>query len=587
LEVDETTETEINWHQWGEEAFRKARELKRPVLMDITAVWCHWCHVMDQTSYSDRGVIRLANSLFIPIRVDTDQRPDINRRYNIGGWPTTLFLTPDGDVITGATYVPPNQMRILMRQVSEQYSRSWKKIQQKRIVEEPESESELRIPTRLEPEASELIVNEVVGMMLSAFDNLYGGFGDQPKFPQPDAISLALEQYNLNKDRGLYLLIMKTLDNMASGGMYDKDKGGFFRYATRRDWSVPHYEKILEDNAKLLTIYLDAYRILEIESHEGVGQKIISYVESTLSNKKIGGFYSSQDADEEYYQCSPSEREKRTPPKVDTNIYVGSNALMASAYLLASVTLQRPDLQTFAIKTIHYLDEKCRSKSGMMYHIHSRDGPKPPYLLIDQVHMAQTLLEAYMYSSEKSYLEKAEDLTKLILDRFHDVKAGGFYDILLEQDSIGALRVREKPIDENSEATELLVKLYDLTGREDYVEKAKETLGVFEETYRGYGIVASSYARVVHKLAAPPTTITVIGRKDNPVTAILRDQSLRFYVARKSVQVLDPSVDNDKISVLGFQISDVPTAYPCVGHVCLEPITNPEELASKLSKTVV
>jgi len=115
---------EIVWHEWSEEAFRKAKELKRAVLLDISAVWCHWCHVMDETSYSDEEVIRIVNSSFVAIRVDTDQRPDINRRYNVGGWPTTVFLTPDGDVITGATYVPPNQMRLLLRQVSDQHSRS-------------------------------------------------------------------------------------------------------------------------------------------------------------------------------------------------------------------------------------------------------------------------------------------------------------------------------------------------------------------------------------------------------------------------------------------------------------------------------
>jgi len=555
--------------------------------MDISAVWCHWCHVMDRTSYSDKEVIRLANSNFVPIRVDTDQRPDINKRYNMGGWPTTVFLTPNGDLITGATYVPPNQMRILMRQVSDQYSRSTKKLQQKGIVEKRESESELGILTRLEPEASDLIVNEVVDMMLGAFDNLYGGFGDQPKFPQPDTVGLALEQYNLNKDRGLYILIIKTLNNMASGGMYDKEGGGFFRYATRRDWSIPHYEKILEDNAKLLTIYLDAYRILGIESYKEVVQEIVGYIESTLSNKKIGGFYGSQDADEEYYQCSPSEREKRAPPKVDTNIYVGSNALMASAYLLASVILQKQDLQEFAIKTIHFLLKKCRNRNSMMYHSYSSDGPKPPYLLIDQVLMAKSLLETYMYSSEKSFLKETEDLVKLVLDNFYDVKAGGFYDTLFENDSIGALKVREKPIDENSEAAELLVKLYDLTGHQEYVERARETLGVFGEIYRGYGIMASSYAQSVYRFAAPATTITVIGPKSNPATTILSDVSLRFYAARKSVQVLDPSVDRDKISVLGYQVSDVPTAYACVGQVCLEPITNPEELTSKLSETRV
>ncbi len=576
---------EIAWREWSEEAFRKAKELKKPVLLDISAVWCHWCHVMDETSYSDEEVIRLVNSSFVAIRVDTDQRPDINRRYNVGGWPTTVFLTPDGDVITGATYVPPNQMRILLRQVSDQYSRSASKGHPRR-ASKSKPEHEFAPLRKFDPESSELIVSDVVNSILRTFDNVYGGFGDQPKFPNFDAIALALEHYNINKDRGLYILVIKTLNNMASGGMYDKERGGFFRYATRRDWSAPHYEKILEDNAKLLTIYLNAYRVFGISTYKDVAEQIISYVESTLHNE-LGGFYGSQDADEEYYQCSPSERERRTPPKVDTNIYVGPNALMVSSYLLASVTLNRPDLKAFAIKTVDFLLKKCRSENGMMYHACGGDRPKPPHLLADQVLMAKSLLETYMHSSESTCLEIAEGLTKLVLAHFYDVNSGGFYDTLLGPDAIGALRVREKPIDENGEAAALLLQLYDLTQYEEYLEKAKETLGAFEETYPGYGIMASSYAHAAYRVATPQTQMTIIGQKDNPSTIALRDEGLRLYMPRKSVAVFDPSVDKDKINAHGHQVSDVPTAHVCIGQTCLEPITHPEDLASKFSRTNV
>ena len=586
MEDSETTETKIVWHEWSGEAFRKAKQLKKPILMDISAVWCYWCHVMDETTYSDKEVVRLVNSNFVPMRVDTDQRPDINRRYNVGGWPTTAFLTSDGEVITGATYVPPKQMKILLRQVSDQYNRPIRGAKTRSVVKKHGQEPAPKTLAKLETESSEVIVSEVMSTVLGTFDNTYGGFGDQPKFPNTDALDLVLQQYNVAKDRGLQILIVKTLNSMASGGMYDKKRGGFFRYATRRDWSKPHYEKILEDNAKLATTYLNAYRILGIPEYKNVTDQIVGYVESTLSNKKRGGFYGSQDADEEYYQSNLSQLEKSDPPRVDPNIYVGQNALMASTYFLASAVLGRPDLREFSVRTLNFLYEQCRDKDGIMYHTYTNDGPKPPCLLLDQVLTAQSLLKAYMCLSENSYLNKAEDLTKLLIERFYDSNEGGFFDTLQDPASLGALKVRQKIIEENSNAAELLLELYDLTENELYIEKAEETLGIFEKTYRVYGIMASSYAHAAYRLAVPQTKITVVGEKTNSATTALRDEALKLCLARQSIRVLDPHDDEDKIEAQSYSMEQSPTAYICVGGVCLEPITDPEMLASKLSKGI-
>jgi len=580
------TDNGVEWHEWSEEAFRKAKELNRPILMDISAAWCHWCHVMDQTSYSDKEVIRIVNSNFVAIKVDTDQRPDINRRYNVGGWPTTTFLTPEGEMITGATYVPPDQMRVLLRQVSDQYSRSARKRKSTNATRQLQPEPRTKAPSRFESESSDLVVGDVVNMMLRAYDNVYGGFGDQPKFPNPDALCLALEQYYSTRDQGLNILIVKTLNNMASGGMYDRQRGGFFRYATRRDWNIPHYEKILEDNAKLAMIYLDAFRVLGTPEYRQVAEQIINYVECTLSNRQIGGFYGSQDADEEYYRTDLSEHESRNPPKVDTSIYTGPNALMTSTYFLASAVLRRPELEEFAFKTLAFFLDRYRDKTAMLCHTYRSDGPTPLHLMSDQILLARSLVEAYKYSSNDSHMEKAEDLAKLAIDHFYDPDSGGFYDTILGPSSIGLLKVREKIIDENSWAAELLLELCDLTGKKVYVEKAKETLGLFERAYRGYGILASSYARVVYRLNAVLTKIVIIGDKSNQATAILRDEALRYYSPRKTVQVLDPSFDRDKIDSFGYPVADLPKAYVCVGQTCLEPMTNPEELSSRLSKFI-
>jgi hypothetical protein len=437
--------------------------------------------------------------------------------------------------------------------------------------------------SHLEFDISDLVTNDVLNAVIRSYDNIYGGFGDQPKFPQPDVVSFVLQECAISRDQGLQLMVTRTLDNMAEGGMYDREEGGFFRYSTRRDWSAPHYEKILEDNARLLSIYLDAYQILGKSSYKELAEQIIKYVDSTLSNRPIGGFFGSQDADEEYYRCSSSERKGRSPPKVDKTIYIGQNALMADAYLKASAVLHRQDLKEFAGKTVNFLLEKCLDKNGTMYHYHNEDGPKPPLLLMDQIQMIQVLLEGSTHFSERSYFQRAIDMTQSMLNVFYDSRAGGFYDTVMQENPMGALRQREKIIDENSHAAELLLKLYDLTDVEEYSEKAKATLSVFQDTFKAYGVMASCYARVARLFTTPSVKITVVGRLGDVSTEALREASLAFYACRKSVQVLDPSIEMDRIGVLGYQVSEVPTAYVCVGQTCIEPSQDPKELAAKLA----
>lgn len=184
-------------------------------------------------------------------------------------------------------------------------------------------------------EVSHAIIDDVLGYVAASFDPVYGGFGDAPKFPQTDSLELALTQYWYTGDNGLLTMIMKTLDRMAEGGMYDREEGGFFRYSTTRDWNVPHYEKMCEDNARLLSTYLHAYQATGREEYRKLVSEIAQYVNLTLSDQSIGGFYGSQDADEEYYKLRKSERANVDRPYVDKTIYTNWNGLMIRAYLEA------------------------------------------------------------------------------------------------------------------------------------------------------------------------------------------------------------------------------------------------------------
>jgi uncharacterized protein YyaL (SSP411 family) len=233
---------EINWREWSDDAFAQAQAQDKLILLGISAVWCHWCHVMDETSYSDPEIIRLINERYIAIRVDNDQRPDVNRRYNLGGWPTTAFLTPTGDLLTGGTYIPPPQMLGYLTQVGDGYKNS-KPDLLARIAAIDAKREQARSALVATAKLSPAIVDTILRDILDNFDSVYGGFGDAPKFPQTDTIELALEKYFATRDEQLLTVVTITLANMASGGTYDQEAGGFFRYSTTRDWRIPHFEK--------------------------------------------------------------------------------------------------------------------------------------------------------------------------------------------------------------------------------------------------------------------------------------------------------------------------------------------------------
>ncbi len=246
---------EIDWREWGSDAFQAAQAEDKPILLGISAVWCHWCHVMDETSYSDDDVIQLINDRFVPIRVDNDQRPNVNARYNMGGWPTTAFLTPEGEVLAGMTYSPPEQFRQALKQISGYYLEKKEEIGQK-VTEAAERRRSALDQMGGRGELSERIIDGVLSAIDDVYDPVHGGFGNEQKFPHTESVDLLLYTHLRRDNPDLLHMARKTLERMASGGIFDDVWGGFYRYSTNRDWSVPHFEKMLEDNANLLRNYL-------------------------------------------------------------------------------------------------------------------------------------------------------------------------------------------------------------------------------------------------------------------------------------------------------------------------------------------
>jgi uncharacterized protein YyaL (SSP411 family) len=300
----------IEWFEYGPEAFNKAATENKPILLAISAVWCHWCHIQDKTTYSDPEVVRLVNRDYVPIRVDNDKRPDVNRRYNLGGWPTTAFLTPDGDIIAGGTYIPPEDMKDALRKVKALYLQG--KAKSPSAI--PSSEDAEK---QLTAEVSQGIIDDVLTSLVMSFDSVYGGFGDNPKFPHTDALELALVQYWYAGDKGLLTMVTKTLDHMARGGMYDHEDGGFFRYSTTRDWSIPHYEKMCKENAKLLGTYLHAY---QATGETSTSKWLVKSSGMSTERSPTGNAEDSTEAKTPTKTTTSSRRRRERRPKLRTSI---------------------------------------------------------------------------------------------------------------------------------------------------------------------------------------------------------------------------------------------------------------------------
>jgi uncharacterized protein YyaL (SSP411 family) len=301
----------VDWHEWGEDAFAHARAEGKPILLDIGAVWCHWCHVIDRESYENPEIAAMINKFYVPVKVDRDERPDVDSRYQSaisaisgqGGWPLTAFLTPDGKPFFGGTYFPPEDAmgrpgfkRILLGIADAFKTRRAEVDSSAKALEEAVAKAEVFHTARGEFDAG--VVDSVVESALHLFDEARGGFGGAPKFPHASAIDLLLERYQSSRDPRLLHVVERSLTGMAEGGVYDQLAGGFHRYSVDERWCVPHFEKMTYDNSELLKNFLHGYQVTGKPLFRETAEGIIEWVGEVLSDRERGGFYGSQDADQ-------------------------------------------------------------------------------------------------------------------------------------------------------------------------------------------------------------------------------------------------------------------------------------------------
>jgi uncharacterized protein YyaL (SSP411 family) len=552
---------EIGWMAWGEEAFERARTEDKPILLAISAVWCHWCHVMDETSYSDSEVIESINRNFVPIRVDNDRRPDVNARYNMGGWPTTAFLAPDGTTLTGATYLPAPQMHRALDEIARFYA------ERKGQIAERSAELQAAVAEqRAQPQGDldDAPIRELIDQLERAFDDEFGGFGEAPKFPQPDVHEFLLAEWRLSGEQRLYDMVARTMLAMARGGTYDHVEGGFFRYSTTRDWSVPHFEKMAEDHAGLLRVLATLAIFAPTDETHATLTSAIGYVRRVLRDPRSGFFGGSQDADEEYYALPLQERQTRKQPFVDRTSYTNWTCALAGAQFLVARALDDDALMREAAETLDNVAARLVGEDGILYHVLAPQGkPEVRGLLADHAAYLRALLDAHEISGEARFLQRARAAAAVAIDRFA-APGGGFYDRLAADEAFGRLALPDRPIAENGVMADSLLRLAALTADETYRERAESILRLYAPNVRAAGSFGATYARALHRYLLPETVVRVVG--DAAATDEFRETALRLPMPFVTIRTLSPD------DAAAFGMPAEPAAYVCVSGTCGKPV---------------
>jgi uncharacterized protein YyaL (SSP411 family) len=557
---------EIAWMSWGPRAFERAQSEDKPILLSISAVWCHWCHVMDETSYSDQNVIDTINQRYVPIRVDNDRRPDVNARYNMGGWPTTAFLAPDGTTLTGATYLPPQQMARALDEIGRFYDERKDEIANHAAHERPPA----TLAAASDAELDDRPIVELVDQLERAFDEEYGGFGDAPKFPQPEVHEFLLAEWRSSGNQRLHDMAARTMLAMARSGMYDHVEGGFFRYSTTREWSVPHFEKMAEDHGGLLRVLAELALFAPTNEFRETLVSANEYVRRVLRDPQTGFFAGSQDADEAYYELPLEERSKLEAPYVDRTSYTNWTCALAGAQTLVARALDDDALLAEALQTLDNVDAMLTAPGGLLYHVLAPgQAPDVRGLFTDHVAYARALLDAHEISGEARFLSRAQIIADRAIAAF-EAPAGVFYDRLPGDEALGRLALPDISIVDNGLFAEVLLRLAALTEERRYRDRAAAALRAFAHSSRSAGSFAAPYVRALRRYLSPELTVRVVGAP--AATDAFRESALRLPSPFVSVRTLTEK----EAATAGLPAERA--AYVCLLGTCGPPVTQAADL---------
>jgi uncharacterized protein YyaL (SSP411 family) len=592
LLVETVARPAIQWHEWGPEAFRRAETEDKLIVLDLTAVWCHACHVMDRTTYADPRIIQLLNDHFIPVRVDTDRRPDLESRYRAGGWPTTNVLLPTGEILFQANALESEEMEKILLEVRsiyatdkaalrEQASRIWSRVKEK--VEAGSSRGHAL-------QAS--MVEQSVEVMRTQFDPVNGGFRDAPKFFEPEAIQMAFAHGFFEKDPELIKMGLYTLEKQVA--LFDPVWGGFYRYAEQTDWTHPHFEKMLTIQAQNLRNYVEAFQLTGDLQYQRIALALIEYVSRFLTDPQTGMFYESQDAEvrgaeeghvvsgEEYYALNENKRLGIGLPRVDRRIFTGSNALMAWVYLHASPVLAKPEMQEKALQTINRLFEKRFDVKRGLAHGGTEGAFSLYGLLSDHILLGRALLEAFSTTGQSRFLQNAEALAEVSQQLLHDPVNGGFFDHPRLSEKLGLLKLPAKPVRENFQAALWYLTLFHLTGKPEYRSIAEMTLQSMVTSLQPLPIALVGLA--IDQWFRTPVHIAVVGIVDEPQTKALMVESRRLYCPGKIVRGFNPQEGKPKWGDIVFPYDGRPVAFVCTDRLCSPPVFQAEAIQESIAE---
>jgi uncharacterized protein YyaL (SSP411 family) len=662
----------VDWYPWGEEAFAKAKSENKPILLSIGYSACHWCHVMEHESFENEKIAALMNELFVSIKVDREERPDLDEIYmnavqmltGRGGWPMTLFLTPDRKPFYGGTYFPPED-----RQGMPGFSRILHGVSQA-FRERPEDveKSVAQILTALQRMSesqettknfSPTIIADGADKIARAYDADNGGLGQAPKFPNAGVYELFLRHYSRSENEKFLEMVVHTLTKMAQGGIYDHLGGGFHRYSVDAKWLVPHFEKMLYDNAQLVRIYAHAHTITREPLFKSVVNETVDYLLREMLHPE-GGFYATQDADSEgeegkffvwtegevnrllseedagifcrmfdvgepgnfedksilhpiltvdqaskLFRKDPSEiaalvarakqelfaeRETRIKPFRDEKIITAWNGLMLSGLAEAIKLSGNPAWIEAAQRTVEFIFSKM-FRDGFLLHTYKDGQAKLLGYLDDYAFLAVGLLDLYEALLDKSYLERASQLTEIMLREFWDERDGGFY---FTGKSHEQLISRAKPIFDasipsgNAMATQTLLRLYHFGGNDLYRASAEKVLRSYCDAMESQPFGFAHMLCALDLYLEGAKEIVIVGNPaDADVKALIAEVN-SLYLPNKVLQLATPGTALANISPLlqgKTQIDGKATVYVCQNFTCSAPVTSASELRALLKST--
>jgi uncharacterized protein YyaL (SSP411 family) len=651
----------VDWYPWRDEAVERAVKEDRPVLLSIGYSACHWCHVMERESFEDPETARMMNEDFISIKVDREERPDLDAVYmeavqaitGSGGWPLTVFLTPQKKPFFGGTYFPPeNRMGVAgFPRVLETVARAYRT--RKDEIESAGDEVIAHLkqsagPRRVLDPLTTGTLSTAYASLESGFDTRNGGFGPAPKFPQPMALEFLLRYHHRTGDKEALRMVELSLERMARGGMYDQIGGGFHRYSVDDRWLVPHFEKMLYDNALLARLYLHAYQATGKPLYRQVVEQTLDYVLREMTGDE-GGFYSSQDADSEgvegkYYTWTLAEivdalgeddagpaaryfgateggnfegvniltraagaeeleagiahvkarllerRAGRVAPHRDEKVLADWNGLMLAALAEAASVLDREDYLQAAVANGTFLLRTLLNGGGLKHSYKDGDARISGYLL-DYAAVIDGLLALYQATLDDSWLNAAKGLADSMIEQFWDASHGQFYDT---GDRNEGLPVRPRNIYDNalpsgaSAASSALLQLARITGNGEYERIAASGIRSVQDYMARYPTGFGHWLCALESYLSRPTEIAVIGDPGDPATKSLLGVVNARYLPGKVLAGGRPNGTAPSVDVPLLKdrnmVEDRPTAYVCEDHTCKTPVTDPEALAALLDQ---